>query len=564
MKKINFLILLLLGLVISLQAEGNVQPLDLSLPHATTGEASAYFEDVNASTSFDEILKLPKTAFTPLNKAIASNAFTDSAFWYRLQVINTTNSQLNRFIVFEPAWLDSVELIILSPAGARKSYKGGMLLPYSKRAIDDHLINFKHAFEPGISTIYVRVKSRDPLITAISIMKESDYLLGHSNRSLFTGFIFGGIIAILFYNLFLFVGVRKRHHLYYVLTLSMFILMNITYNGYTFMYIFAEHPQIQTWAQSTTIYLFITSLLFFVREFLNLSVLHPSLSRIALYQIIIVLSMLFLIPFIGGYKYHILFAILSVPVATSFIFFTSVYLWLKGNPTVRFFVIASFSGMLGAFITILSVMSVIPYSFLSYKAGDIGMYMDILFLSLALADRMKQIDKERNTAQREAKTDSLTGLLNLRSYYEVSTAEYKRLTRNLHPFSVMMIDRDNFKLVNDSYGHSVGDNALKAVAHVLQTSIREYDYAFRRGGDEFLLFLPETTQQMAYILAERIRREVENTKIQMENYEISITCSIGISEFNEDDDSLEAVVKRADKALYQAKDTKRNSVHIWA
>jgi len=340
--------------------------------------------------------------------------------------------------------------------------------------------------------------------------------------------------------------------------------MNATYNGYTFTYLFADHPHIQKWAQSTTIYIFVGSLLLFAREFLNLKEKHPILSYITLYQIVIIVLLLVCLPLVCGYSCHILFAIISVIFAMTSIFAMAVYSWYKGYKTVRFFTIASASGLLGALITILTVMSLIPYTYLTYKAADIGMYLDILFLSLALPDKMKQINKEKSIAQKEAKTDGLTGLLNLRSYYEVSTAEYKRLTRNIHPFSVIMIDIDNFKLVNDSYGHSVGDNVLKAVANVLQTSIREYDYAFRRGGDEFLLFLPETTQQMAYLLAERIRREIANTKIQMESYEIGITCSLGISEFKEDDDSLEAVVKRADKALYQAKNTKGNSVRIWA
>lgn len=564
MKKINIFILLLLGFVISLHAEGNVKPLDLSLPHETTGEASAYFEDVNGSLSLSEILKLPKNAFTPLNKAVSSNGFTDSAFWYRLKVNNTTNSTLSRLIVFEPAWLDNITLTVIASDGEMKSYEGGMLLPYRMRSVDHHLINFKHTFKEGISTIYVRVKTRDPFIFSMSMMDESSYFRKQSHKSIFIGFIFGGIMVIMFYNFFLYLGTRKRYYLYYVLSLSLFILMNATYNGYTFTYLFADHPHIQKWAQSTTIYIFVASLLLFAREFLNLKEKHPVLSYITLYQIVIVGLLLVCLPLVCGYSCHILFAILSVILAVTSIFAMSVYAWYNGNKTVRFFTIASASGLLGAVITILTVMSLIPYTYLTYKAADIGMYLDVLFLSLALPDKMKQIDKEKSIAQKEAKTDALTGLLNLRAYKHISASEYQRLVRNIHPFSVIMIDIDDFKTVNDSYGHGVGDNVLKAVANVLQTSIREYDYAFRRGGDEFLLFLPETTQQMAYLLAERIRREIENTKIQMENYKISVTCSMGISEFKEDDDSLKAVVKRADKALYQAKNTKRNSIRIWA
>ena len=96
-------------------------------------------------------------------------------------------------------------------------------------------------------------------------------------------------------------------------------------------------------------------------------------------------------------------------------------------------------------------------------------------------------------------------------------------------------------------------------------SVRKNDYVFRRGGDEFVVFLPGITQEMAHPLAQRIRKRIESTRIAVESGPaITITCSLGIAEYQENDSNLESTVKRADEALYHTKNTKRNSVTLWS
>jgi diguanylate cyclase (GGDEF)-like protein len=123
-----------------------------------------------------------------------------------------------------------------------------------------------------------------------------------------------------------------------------------------------------------------------------------------------------------------------------------------------------------------------------------------------------------------------------------------------------MLDIDCFKKVNDTYGHQVGDDALKAVANAIAKVIRTSDTAGRIGGEEFAIILPETTADAAKLLAERLRLSIANIVISLDDCDVTFTASLGISELNHDDASIESAMSRADIALYQAKEQGRNRI----
>jgi len=156
--------------------------------------------------------------------------------------------------------------------------------------------------------------------------------------------------------------------------------------------------------------------------------------------------------------------------------------------------------------------------------------------------------------------DSLTGLAN-RNYFQRELSKFISLGfRSRRVFSVMMLDIDFFKKVNDTYGHNVGDNVLKMVANILRSNMRDHDVAARFGGEEFVILLPETALNDAVVVAERIRMAVESFNFQPVGCQSGITISIGISEFPMHGMSTAELVKRADEALYQAKTSGRNRV----
>ncbi len=161
--------------------------------------------------------------------------------------------------------------------------------------------------------------------------------------------------------------------------------------------------------------------------------------------------------------------------------------------------------------------------------------------------------------------DPLTGLYNRRHLNDVFVAEVHRALRMRHPFSVMLVDIDHFKEINDRFGHSVGDQALQALAHLFGHTLRPYDTAVRYGGEEFLILLPETRDEEAVLVGERLRREVESAKLLPE--ESPMTCSFGVSALRKDNQghfqTPEDLIDQADKALYMAKASGRNRVCLF-
>jgi len=159
----------------------------------------------------------------------------------------------------------------------------------------------------------------------------------------------------------------------------------------------------------------------------------------------------------------------------------------------------------------------------------------------------------------ESMTDPLTGLLNRRYFNEQVQKEAARSRRHGLRFSVLMLDIDHFKRINDTYGHPVGDLAIKAVASVCNKALRPQDILARYGGEEFVIALPHTDAEGAGTVAERIRQAVEQIEIAAEPGPVRFTVSIGVSTYRRDL-PFEQIVGRADQALYQAKQTGRNRV----
>lgn len=160
-----------------------------------------------------------------------------------------------------------------------------------------------------------------------------------------------------------------------------------------------------------------------------------------------------------------------------------------------------------------------------------------------------------------ANTDSLTRLYNRRQLYPILQNELDRAVRKKTPFSVLMIDIDHFKKFNDTYGHAGGDLLLAGFADKMRLVLRQMDSAFRFGGEEFIVLLPETTSREAMIPAERCRQRIADSAFPMppEDRQVSVTVSVGIAGYR-DGDTVDDVIRRADLAMYAAKSSGRNRV----
>jgi diguanylate cyclase (GGDEF)-like protein/PAS domain S-box-containing protein len=180
----------------------------------------------------------------------------------------------------------------------------------------------------------------------------------------------------------------------------------------------------------------------------------------------------------------------------------------------------------------------------------------------ALARANQELTQVVAREQSFARTDSLTGIYNRRYFYELAATQVSAGLRYHFPVAAMLFDVDFFKQVNDTYGHQVGDRMLEAVARLTKKQLRDVDLLGRYGGDEFVILLPHTSASQAVAVGERIRQSVWEHETPLPQGVLQITVSVGISELHGKDDTLDKLIKRADQAMYRAKQTSRNRVDV--
>jgi len=183
-------------------------------------------------------------------------------------------------------------------------------------------------------------------------------------------------------------------------------------------------------------------------------------------------------------------------------------------------------------------------------------------LNKAAIEKSKALEEANMRLTYYATTDTLTGLLNRRQFFELSEHEISRSQRNNAPLTVLMLDIDYFKRVNDAYGHAAGDEVLINVANIIKQSMRGQDIPARIGGEEFCILLPETSLNSGVELAERIRINVSKEKIKFGEVGVSISLSAGVSQLYEGETKINDAQMRADGALYKSKNSGRNCVSI--
>lgn len=168
--------------------------------------------------------------------------------------------------------------------------------------------------------------------------------------------------------------------------------------------------------------------------------------------------------------------------------------------------------------------------------------------------------KYHRTIQKKIKYDALTGLLTKESLYLALEHELQRCQQFNIPLSVLMMDLDRFKKVNDTYGHQAGSHTLEEIGSIIMKTLRKTDVSARYGGEEFVSYFSEQSKDKAFIAANKLRKAIENTPIVFRGATIHITISIGVAQFPDDGTTIDELVAKADEALYEAKHTGRNRV----
>jgi diguanylate cyclase (GGDEF)-like protein len=230
---------------------------------------------------------------------------------------------------------------------------------------------------------------------------------------------------------------------------------------------------------------------------------------------------------------------------------------------------------LGKLVTLLEMALIAAcYIFLGYSSTDDSMFwvtnagdfMSQFAPMLLVAYITTMLSADMRTALSRIKivseTDELTGIYNVRAFTALAGRTHKQSIRYGHAYSIVMVDSDNLKAVNDTYGHEAGNRLLKLTVTCIQHGMRETDVFARYGGDEFVLLLPQTKADGAFEVAQRIRKAIAGMPLDTHGKQVPTTVSIGIASFPEHGEDLAVIMNRADQAMYNSKQRGRNRVSV--
>jgi len=220
-------------------------------------------------------------------------------------------------------------------------------------------------------------------------------------------------------------------------------------------------------------------------------------------------------------------------------------------------------------ISVLSVLMAIIINYIStaQSPGFLGIMISFLvpavivpLLGTSFIRLILKLDETEKKMYQMAITDELTNVYNRRFILEILEKEMHRARRFHHKLSLIMLDIDDFKKINDDFGHLIGDDVLKELSALCIKSMREIDYFARYGGEEFLYVFPETSKEEAAIFAERLRISLMNIEVSTGEKKIGITASFGVTELDFEKDYIQNFIERADMAMYEAKKKGKNVV----
>jgi diguanylate cyclase (GGDEF)-like protein len=541
------------------------KPLTLTeLPSGSLGNYTHFFiEDAHPLTLEEAIFKNHAGEFSAGKQTAPSFGIGSPPVWLSLTVHNSTDQSLTYQLAIGTTWIDHLNISILQNSQLIGSWQAGDTLSNTPSLTPGTGFTFIQHFPPGVSEVYIRAATQDPLILPI-ILTPLEKVAGSSQWTQYGyGFMYGYLCALIAYNLMLYSRLRKRSYLYYLLYLASFILANLAYTGHGYAWLWPTHPEFQRYIILALMVLYSSCGLMFACSFLSLNIHAPRLLRW-------IRNFTLLGPCLLGLTIVQSNQLYAVLVAFSYLTASTLGMVLLGILTVwqkqavgRYFFAAAFFGMFGTAVTTFAVLGWLPFTSLTFHSVDIGISIEATLLALALTHQVREQQNAQLQAEYLARHDPLTGLLNRRGFHNLAQNIWSTAVRKHRIISIIMLDIDHFKQINDQYGHATGDQVLTGISQLLKSECRAQDLLARWGGEEFILLLPETPSEQACIFAERIRIAIEMFGVNFKQTNITTTVSLGIAQ-SDSTQTLEELIHEADKHLYIAKEKGRNQIHTTA
>jgi len=585
MRQLSCILLIFLSLACLASAPVHAAPVAFDWLEAPADELA--LEDVRA---------LPPSAWQTFgSNEVFNRGFSDGSFWLRVEI---PPEPANRVLEIGYPLLDEVSVHWVVDGELVQTHHTGDTLPFSSRPIYHRNFVFLVPSNTDTATAFVRVQTLGSVQIPLAVTPSAEFL---ANEQLSYGWqtMFLGIIAAMaLYNLFLFVIVRHSTYFWYVLTVVFTGLVQLNFNGVLFQWLWPNAPGINRYFTIPVICFALFSAIIFAIRFLNIRSYSLRSYRF-LQWILTAISACFVFTLFGSYQTGIVLVSAIAAVVTPAVWFIGFLVWRKGQVLGGFYVLAWTPLLIGHLILAVSKLGIMPRSFLTEFMPQIGVALEVVLLSFALAYRINLERRKRHEAQEQALeiqqqanltlemrvqertdeleraneqlkaislTDGLTHVANRRRFDEKLQDEWKRAQRHGHPLSLLMLDIDHFKRVNDELGHLVGDDCLTEVAALCAAEVqRSGDLLARYGGEEFSILLPATPEEGALRVAERVRQAVARSPVHSGERvaPVSLTISVGVACLVPDADlEPQELIRLADEALYAAKESGRNRVML--
>lgn len=452
--------------------------------------------------------------------------------------------------------------------------------------------------------VYLKLHSSAKMLLPLRIMQKSTFEKETLYRHIFLGLFFGTLLAMCCYNTSLFFFTRDDSYAFYVVYVISIILYTLAMTGVGQTYLWPGNSWLLTHSYGVFSSLSFLTAALFIRRFLALATyggwpLHLSNLVIVYWSVMIAFYL------VSNRHWLITSEDYGAVVSCLVVLFIIIFCWYKGSVAAKYLTIAWTLLILSTFMLMMGLTGVVPYSSMAQNSQNVGIVVEVILLSLTLAERINRTRQEKEEAQakildmeRQAKveleqrveartvelrqalealeaanqelgtlslTDELTQLANRRHFNVVFEREYKRAIRYHQPLSLILADIDHFKMINDKFGHQVGDECLQHIAKILSSRAgRAEDLVARYGGEEFVVILPGASVEIAAATAERIRNEVQSTPYPVGDEHLRITLSLGVAGLSSKmGERAKDVLNNADQALYRAKDKGRNRVEVF-
>ena len=517
-----------------------------------------YFTDSSQSLSYEEIRKQTFQE-TPNNTSLGTRA---TVTWFRFTLRNSSLKARALFLHLPKAYhLRSIDIFqersqsLIDQASVNLSdasdhplmYRGTVVYPFAVplgETVVVYVRSHVYSYQWFSLEIYDDKRSRQALVG------------GHLDIALLVGMM----LAMVLYNVLLYFATSKSENIFYSLYLISglaWIALSYGLLGKAFN-VYGDAAFVLNLAViSMPIFLLLFMMpIFETREFYRTE--HRVLQGMLALLVITLVYGLF--DPVGAMKPAASIAVLLMVVTFS----VGISLLRKGHPLVKFFLVGHTFFVVFNGVAVLYYKGLVEPNYINSHGVGIGIVLEALTLAFIISYRIKVLEdirSKQNEFKQQAATDPLTQLYNRRYFVSEGKYMFEKARAAGEPLSVIALDIDHFKAVNDEHGHHVGDLVLVDIAVIFQQYSRDRDLVARFGGEEFVILLPGADHAEARSCAERIRRGVERHAVDAgDGLDVRITISIGVAEVNSAMESVENAVNRADKALYEAKALGRNRV----